>query len=108
MSEYTTEQLVFFRDSPTLREAFAKFHEENPQVYEMFKKFANQAIEAGRDRFSVAMIWERMRWYTMVETTGEPFKLNNNHKAYYARLFMDDFSEHAGLFRTRRLTSEGE
>ena len=45
--------------------------------------------------------WERLRWYTEIETNDPDFKLNNNHKAYYSRMYMDDFPEAKGFFRTR-------
>jgi len=86
-----------------LQRAFEEFHKENPHVYEVFKRFTFEAIGAGRNRFGAWMIWNRMRWYTTIETRGEAFKLNNNHIAYYARMFMADFPQHDGLFRTRKV-----
>lgn len=85
---------------------FVVFHAENPQVYALFKKFAFQAINAGRTRFSARMILERIRWYSQVETTDPKFKLNDHHTPYYARLFMRDHPEHGELFELRALRSE--
>jgi hypothetical protein len=34
--------------------------------------------------------------------TGEPYKINDHYSAYYARLFMRDYPEYDGFFRTRR------
>ena len=82
-----------------------KFHEDNPHVYELIKMYTHQAIEAGHKHYGIQTIAERVRWHTMVETKGEPLKLNNNHTAYYARLFMDEHPEHKGFFRTRKLTA---
>ena len=82
-------------------QAWKRFHEENPQVYKLFLKFANEAREAGRERFGARMIWERIRWYTQVETTGWKFKLNNNHVPYYARLLMLRDRRFDGFFDTR-------
>ena len=89
-----------------LERAALRFHEANPQVYVLFKKYAFQAARARHRHFGVAMIWERLRWHTMVETQGDAYKLNNNHRAYYARMFMADYPEHREFFRTRRVKHE--
>jgi len=83
-------------------EKWKRFHNDNPQVYDLIKHFTFQAINAGHKHYSIQMITERVRWHTMIETNGEPFKMNNSHNAYYARLFMKDHPEHAGFFRTRK------
>jgi hypothetical protein len=80
---------------------FLKFHAKNPHVYELFKRFANEAIAAGRKRFSSKIICERIRWHTLIETSDEIWKINNNYTADYARLFMQDFPQYEGYFATR-------
>jgi hypothetical protein len=77
------------------------YHQANPEVYELIKRFTFQVIAAGFEHYSITSIYERVRWHTMVETSGDPFKINNNHRAYYARKFMEDHPEHRGFFRTR-------
>jgi len=78
-----------FEDKPpALVEAFWSFHESNPQVYGLIDRFTRQAIAAGRERFGMKAVFERIRWYTTVETQGETFKLNNNYTSFYARLWM--------------------
>lgn len=79
------------------------FHALNPQVYDLFRRFAVDALRMERrQRFGARMIWERLRWYTQVETNGCDFKLNNIFTPYYARLLMlerpDDFG---GFFELR-------
>ncbi|HSC08080.1 MAG TPA: hypothetical protein VLD59_14740, partial [Steroidobacteraceae bacterium] len=69
-------------ESATLREAFERFHRENPQVYRLFCRFCDDAIRAGRKHLGAKMIWERMRWFARVETTDPEFKLNNNYHAF--------------------------
>jgi hypothetical protein len=97
-----------FPDDPSnpLVAAFEKFHAENPKVYELFSKFALQAIAAGRTRFGARMIWNRIRWYTAVETSDPDFKLNDHHSPYYARMFMRDHPRYEGFFETRRTQDE--
>ncbi len=77
------------------------FHAENPQVYELFKRFTFQVISAGRDRYSSDAICHRIRWHTTIEARGDTFKINDHHTAFYARLFMDDHPQHRGFFETR-------
>lgn len=89
-----------------LEAAFADFHRDNPQVYTMFKRFAQQAVRSGRKHFGVAAVWERLRWETMIESVGDEFKLNNNHRAYYARMYMRDFPKADGFFRTRTVRNK--
>lgn len=82
--------------------AFEAFHRDNPYVYELFKRFAGQAIASNRAHFGVSAVWERLRWETQIVTfNDDDLKLNNNHRAYYARMFMRDFPESDGFFRTR-------
>lgn len=86
----------------TLRERFEKFHAENPKVWKLWVRFALEAINAGHKTLSASLIAERIRWETSVVTTGDRFKLNNNHRAYYARMFMERFPT-LPRFSTREL-----
>lgn len=79
------------------------WHEQNPQVYELFKHFTFQAIAAGHKRLSAWLIVNRIRWETAVETSGSDFKISNDFIAYYSRLFMAEHQEYVGFFRTRPL-----
>lgn len=85
---------------------FEKFHEENPMVYELLKRFTFQVIERGHKHYGIAAIFERIRWHTEIETTDPVFKLNNNLKAFYARMFHRDHPKHDGFFRTRQSSSD--
>lgn len=93
--------------TPT-RQRWLDWHAANPHVYELFKQFAFEAIGKGHKRLSAWLIVNRVRWETSVETSGDDFKLSNDFIAYYARLFMDDFPEHLGFFRTKPLKEERE
>lgn len=89
-----------------VKTAFEIFHRDNPQVYELFRRFTFQAIDAGRRDFGAKAVMERIRWSSMVETSGEPYKINNNYTAFYARIFMDSHPEHQGLFQTRKSVAD--
>lgn len=80
--------VLFSEIQPHIVKSFWKFHAENPRVYELVKRFANEAKNSGRTHFGIKMIWERLRWYTTIETNDEKFKLCNNHHSCYARLLM--------------------
>ena len=94
----TTSQLNAANDNEA---KFEDFHTKNPHVYELVKHFTKQVINAGHKHYGIQTILERIRWHTMVENSGDPFKVNNNHGRYYARKFMQDHPEHEGFFRTR-------
>ncbi|OUV92777.1 MAG: hypothetical protein CBD09_00040 [Puniceicoccaceae bacterium TMED149] len=80
-----------------------RWHKANPQVYELFEKFSKEAIAKGHNNLSAWLIVNRIRWETMVETSGEDFKISNDFIAYYARLFMAYNPEHKGFFRIKQL-----
>lgn len=91
--------------SDRLEKKWKEFHESNPHVFELLEKYTFEAIEAGRNNYSINAIFERIRWHTDIETKGDQFKLSNNHRAYYARHFHKMHPKHDGFFRTRDLNS---
>lgn len=99
----------FFKEiQPHVVLKFRKYHMQNPHVYEMFKKFANEAKASGRQRFGMQMIAERMRWYINIETKGEIFKIGNSHISCYTRLLMIEDSSFEKLFVKRSTVSQRE
>lgn len=83
------------------------FHAENPEVWELFKRYTFQIIERGYRNYSARAVIHRIRWHTSVETRGSDFKINNNWTPHYSRLFREAYPEHSGFFRTRELRDEG-
>jgi len=84
-----------------LEKDFMKFHKDNPAVWELFKKYAFNAIEEGRKRYSSQLILEKIRWDSNLATDSYVhFKLPNAHAAYYARLFHAAYPPYRGFFRT--------
>lgn len=86
---------------------FEDYHRDNPDVYEALKKFALQAKRSGRTRLGIAMLYERVRWFTTIETSGT-FKVGNTWRAYYARKLMKEEPELAGFFETRKSKADKE
>lgn len=81
--------------------SFGVYHDANPHVYAKFKTLALQAIKSNQ-RCGAKMILEVMRWKTTVEG-NDLFKVNNNTAPHYARLFEEEYPQHAGYFRKRGL-----
>ena len=94
------------------REArFLAFHQANPIVYKLWDKFTREALARGHKRVGAALIMERIRWETSIELVdarpdGGTLKINDHHKAYYARLWMKDNPAHKGLFETRSVQGD--
>lgn len=91
-----------------IREAFEKFHAENPHVFTMFTHFTFEMIRQGRTRYSAMAIMQRVRWEvdSQGEVSDDGFKVNNNHQPHYARLFMERYPKHDSFFETRELISD--
>lgn len=94
-------QIPLFQPSK-LEQGFSDFHTENPQVYELFKRFTFEVIRRGHQHYSADAVIHRIRWETGIKTTGDERKINNNHVARYARMFMEEHPEYRGFFRTRK------
>lgn len=92
----------------TLTERFVDFHTRSPGVYVALVRLARQWVQAtGRRRLGIATLYERVRWEMAVATSDADFKLNNDYRAFYARLIMQNEPDLAGLFETRRSAADG-
>lgn len=90
-----------------LQIAFEQFHKANPGVYIALVSLCRQAKSAGLDHCGIGMLWEVLRWDSLVGDTKDTsgYKLNNNHRSRYARLIMDQEPDFVGFFETRSLRS---
>ena len=79
---------------------FLRFHADNPKVYRLFVRYTKEAQARGR-KPGAWLIAGRIRWYAQIETRGDPFKLNNNWIAYYARMFHHDHPDMGQVFELR-------
>lgn len=78
------------------------FRKANPHVWDTFVQLCEMLINKGHKRFGVELIFNVMRWQTMLETTDDTgFKLNSNYKSAFARMFMEEYPQHEGVFETR-------
>lgn len=87
----------------TLEERFRRFHALNPHVYRSLRHLAYEERGAGITRGSINRLYEVLRHRQALETRGDPWKLNNSYRSFYARLLMQSEPNLSGWFETRRL-----
>lgn len=68
--------------------AFLEFHAANPDILKEIIEAAHRLQDAGLKSSGIDLIYGRMRWRAAIRTHGDTFKLNNNFRAFYARLAM--------------------
>lgn len=103
-----------FDDMLTSRHAemlaeFRAFHIRHPQVFSMFCQFALEKMSQGFKNYAAATIFERVRWETPLGDDGNmQFKLNNNHRAFYTRMFEARYPQYEGFLRKRQQKSKDD
>lgn len=86
----------------TIEERWVGFHAANPHVYKLLRNMALNLKRRGFQHCGIALLWERLRWLSYIETYGlEEYKFSNSHRAFYARLIMQEEPELAGFFHIR-------
>jgi hypothetical protein len=89
--------------SGDLETGFLRFHEDNPEVYERLVEMTRQLSDRGRKRVGMGMLFEVLRWEYFMETdTIEPFKLNNNYRAFYTRMIEQRNPDLRGILTKRK------
>jgi hypothetical protein len=89
--------------STSIERDFRKFDQENPQVYAELVRVARLWRERrSAQHLGIATLYEVTRWNLALATEDGTFKLNNNHRALYARKIMAHESDLADMFRTRK------
>ena len=78
---------------------FKKFHMNNPMVFSKIVEYADRARQT-RTHYSIEIIINVVRFWTDLNGTGDPFKINNNYKPYYARMYMQ-YRNCKGFFEIR-------
>lgn len=81
--------------------AYERWDEENPQFWPMFVEASIALANAGRRRIGAKLVFEHLRYSSLLQTKGDVFRVNNNYSAIYARRFMLEYPEHGELFETR-------
>lgn len=85
---------------------FAEFHARNPQIFEDLLDMAIAEKAAGEARGSIARLYEVLRHERILVDRAGAFTLNNDYRALYARLLMEQEPTLRGWFeiRERRAT----
>ena len=78
---------------------FQKFHARNPHIFHAVVKYSD-AQRRMRSHYSIENIIGTVRYYTDLNGEGDPFKINNNYKAYYSRMYMQ-YRNCSGFFELR-------
>jgi hypothetical protein len=92
--------------SGSLFDQFLLFHEVNPEILIILERISLDLVQQGWNKGSINLIFERVRWIYAIQTQGDKYKLNNNHRAFYARLLMMLNSKLEGFFSIRHQNSE--
>lgn len=102
------EPLTFDFTKPITRaEKFLQFHEANPQVFQMLEMLAAKLVARGRKKIGIGLLTEVLRWeyYMVTDDPNSEWKLNNNLRAYYARLLVEKHPEWESVFELRQQRS---
>ena len=85
----------------TLREAAQRWIAAHPVAMALFRRYALEALERGMP-IGIGQLTERVRWEAWTDgKSGEPFKVNNNHRAYIARHLVREMPDLADLLVCR-------
>jgi len=90
------------RVTRSISDRFEAFHAVNPRVYVTLVRLAREWVSrTGSHKLGIATLYERTRWEIAIKTSDPDYKLNNDFKAYYARLIMFSEPDLNGLFDLR-------
>jgi hypothetical protein len=85
--------------------AFEEFHEANPQVWERFAAMADELRSKGYRHYSHDTLISVIRFQHDIKTNGVPFKIANEQKAFYGRMYVKE-RECIGFFSFNRMRGE--
>ncbi len=95
------DSAIFDGIDENLLQKFKKYHMTYPEVYREFKKLAYKMIGI-RKKYSAWTIINVLRWNFDLKHE-EPFKINNDYIALYARLLIYHDSQFEGFFELRTM-----
>lgn len=105
----TLDQPAFdFTQPLTLRERAEQFHRDNTHVVIALEALARPLIAAGHNKFGIALLWENLRYESMISTEDRNSyrKLNNDYRSYYARLLIERNPSWESVIEVRELRSK--
>lgn len=86
---------------------WVRCHRERPEVYALFDQYARELLVRGRKRYSMDMIWQRMRWHSAVSTDEIEYKLSDGYRVFYGRYWLQKNPNHESFFILRRSLADG-
>lgn len=69
--------------------AFQAFHKANPQVWERFSVMADKLRAKKYRHYSHDTLISVIRFQFDIKTDGKPFKIPNEMKAFYGRMYVE-------------------
>lgn len=90
---------------PSIEERFRAWIAAHPEVVDLMRKLAIEAVGRGRTRIGIAALFERARWELDLNAPEGGAKLNNDLRSRMARHLMEIEPRLAGVFETRELRS---
>ena len=89
------------------RARFEDYDQRHPEVWDLFVRFATEAHDAGRARYSARAIVHRIRWECSVQRhDGDAFRINAHFASHYARKLIDSDPVRFGSFFELRTINE--
>lgn len=98
---------LFADTDPDLKARFKKFCKESPHVYKSFRNYAHMMRDRGREKYSAWTIINKIRWDQDISTKGDPFLINNDFIALYARTLIHREPEFEKFFDLRKMKPRG-
>lgn len=87
-------ELLPFKKESDLWQDFLAFHNRNPHVYDLLKESILASIAEGFVDDSIARHIEYVRKVLRIT-------ICSNHRAYYARIFIEEYPQHRDYFKLR-------
>jgi hypothetical protein len=84
---------------------FWHFHLNNKGIYRYFCAFAAEMEARGHLRLSSELLLNRVRWETIIQTSDPDYKICNNWRPYYSRMYLIE-SHKKHFFKTKAILGE--
>ena len=85
----------------TLEQEFENFDAANPHVFEALRREALRVWNRGHKRYGFSILYGIVRYDGRLETSGKPYKLNNNFATLYRDKLIAEEPQLEGMFETR-------
>lgn len=90
----------------TPEERFQEFRRRNPLVEQRLWGYCQELLARRVRRCGFSLLWERLRWDSLVLDGEEEFRLPNAHRSRYVRLLVREHPELEGIFTMRKIAGE--